>query len=268
MMKMVALGSKYSFEELVEIVRLLRSDKGCPWDQEQDHKSMKYAAVEEAYELMEAIDNMDLDNLREELGDLMLQVVFHSQIGSEEGTFTLEDVIDGIASKLVYRHPHVFSTTEVANANEVLHNWEALKLKEKDITSTTEDMKKVPLALPAQIRARKVQKKAAKAGMDFERIEDVFEKVDEEIGELKEAIELGDPRAIEDEFGDLLFGMVNLSRFLSLNPENALTNALEKFITRFEGIENLAKASDKELSDLSPEQLDKMWETIKMIDNR
>lgn len=268
MIEMAPSGNKYTFEELIEIVRLLRSDEGCPWDKEQDNNSIKYAAVEEAYELLEAINNTDVENIREELGDLLLQVVFHSQIGADEETFSLEDVIDGIASKLVFRHPHVFSTVYVANANEVLLNWEELKLKEKAITSTTEDMKKVPLALPSQIRARKVQKKAAKAGMDFECIEDVFGKVEEEIGELKEAMALGDVTAIEDEFGDLLFGMVNLSRFLDLNPENALTNALEKFITRFEGIENLAKASGNELSDLSSAQLDQLWETIKKTNNR
>lgn len=268
MIKMEPSGEKYTFEDLVKIMAILRSDEGCPWDREQDHESIKNAAVEEAYELLEAINNSDTENIREELGDLLLQVVFHGQMAKEDGTFDVADVIHGIASKLVYRHPHVFGRDKVSDAGEVLQNWDALKLKEKSISSVTEDMKKVPRALPSMTRARKVQKKAAKVGLDFEATEDVFHKIDEETIELHEAMLSGDPEAIEEEFGDLLFGIVNLSRFLGLNPENALTNALEKFITRFEGVENLAKARKLELSALSADELDRLWEDVKSSNNR
>lgn len=261
-------AGRYTYEDLVAIVSILRSDEGCPWDREQTHDSIKYAAVEEAYELMEAINNLDQANLQEELGDLLLQVLFHSQIGKEAGHFTLEDVVHGIAAKLVYRHPHVFGTVAVKDAHEVLTNWDELKKKEKAITSVAHDLKQVPKALPAQIRARKVQKKAAKAGAEFEHMDQVFDKVQEEIEELKEALTNGDASAIEEEFGDILFGMVNLSRFLGLNPENALTNAVEKFITRFEGIENLAKARNQELSALSADEFDVLWEAVKSTNNR
>ena len=260
--------NQYTFEDLVAIMAALRSEDGCPWDREQDHASIKNAVVEEAYELVEAINNKDNKNIREELGDLLLQVVFHSQLAHEYGTFNLADVIDGIASKLIYRHPHVFASTEVADAKEVLHNWDELKLKEKAITSVSQDIRQVPLALPAMIKSRKVQKKVAKVGFDFASTEDVLLKMDEELAELRLSLGLGDVDGVEEEFGDLLFNMVNLSRFLGLNPENTLTNALEKFITRFEGVENLAKASHKELSALSAEELDELWRTIKSTDNR
>jgi len=260
--------NQYTFEDLLEIMAALRSEEGCPWDREQDHTSLKNAAVEEAYELVEAINNKDNKNIQEELGDLLLQVVFHSQIAGEAGTFSLGDVIDGIASKLVFRHPHVFGSEEVEDAQEVLHNWDALKLKEKAITSVTQDIKQVPLALPAMIKSRKVQKKVAKVGFDFASTEEVMSKMDEELAELRSALALGDAQGIEEEFGDLLFNMVNLSRFLGLNPENTLTNALEKFITRFEGIENLATASNKDLTALSPVELDNLWNTIKRTNSR
>lgn len=268
MIKIEPSGRHYTFEDLLKIMEVLRSDEGCPWDREQDHGSIKNAAVEEAYELLEAINNKDTDNIREELGDLLLQVVFHSQMAKEEGTFNIDEVIDGIASKLIYRHPHVFGTEEVSGSGEVLKNWDELKLKEKAITSVSEDMKKVPIALPAMTRARKVQKKAAKVGMDFETTEHVVAKIHEEMEELHHAMVSGNKEAIEEEFGDLVFGIVNLSRFLDLNPENSLTNALEKFITRFEGIENLAKARHSKLSDLSAAQLDDLWEAIKSSNDR
>ncbi len=261
-------GPQYTFEDFKKIVAVLRSDEGCPWDREQDHESMKNAAVEEAYELLEAINNQDVANIREELGDLLLQVVFHSQLGEEAGTFNLCDVIDSISSKLVYRHPHVFASVKVTGSEEVLENWDALKLKEKEIHSVTDDLKQVPKALPAMIRSRKVQKKAAKTGFDFENVEAVFVKMTEETAELKEAMKLKDEQAVEEEFGDLLFNMVNLSRFLGLNPENALTNALEKFINRFEGVENLAIARNEELSALSAEEMNHLWEKVKMTNNR
>ena len=261
-------NGSYSFEDLLAIVEALRSDEGCPWDREQDHESVKLAAVEEAYELVEAINNGDTANMTEELGDLLLQVIFHSQMASEAGTFRINHVIDGIASKLIYRHPYVFATEEVADSEEVLKNWDELKLKEKDIQSHSENLKQVPKAFPALLRAKKVQKKAAKAGMEFENTEQVLEKVQEELDELKVSLTKGCKHAVEEEFGDLLFSMVNLSRFLAINPENSLTNAVEKFITRFEGVENLAKASNRELSAMSAATLDELWEAVKTSNNR
>lgn len=268
MITLIPSGDKYTFEDLVAIMAALRSEEGCPWDREQDHASIKNSVVEEAYELVEAINNKDNKNIKEELGDLLLQVVFHSQMAHEFGTFDLEEVIDGIAAKLIYRHPHVFASVEVEDAKEVLHNWDELKLKEKAITSVSEDIRQVPLALPAMIKSRKVQKKVAKAGFDFANTEEVLVKMYEEMSELRSALDSEDLAGVEEEFGDLLFNMVNLSRFLGLNPENTLTNALEKFITRFEGVENLAKASHKELSAFTADELDEFWNTIKLTDGR
>jgi len=268
MIEMKPSGNLYSFEELVEIMKVLRSEEGCPWDREQTHDTIKYAAVEESYELMEAINNKDTDNIREELGDLLLQVVFHSQMAEEEETFTLEEVVDGIASKLVYRHPHVFGDAYANDSEDVQRSWDELKKKEKAIESVTHDLRQVPMALPAQIRARKVQKKAAKVGAEFDHIEQVFGKVQEEINELKEALTNGAQSPVEEEFGDILFSIVNLSRFLGLNPENALTNSVEKFINRFEGVEKLSKAENTELSALSPDEFDRLWQAVKLTNNR
>ncbi len=253
----------YTYEDLLAIMAELRGENGCPWDLEQTHESVKDAVVEEAYELVEAINNQDLPNMEEELGDILLQVVFHSQIAKESNEFTIEDVIDTLASKLIRRHPHVFASLEVDGSDQVLENWDAIKLDEKSIKNVTQDLRQVPRAMPSMMRAKKVQKKASKSGMDFESIDQVFDKLQEEIEELRSAIDCENDTQIGEEFGDLLFTMVNLSRFLGLNPENALTNALEKFITRFEGIETLAKASGEELSKMSPQQLDRLWNIVK-----
>ena len=259
---------RYTYENLLEVMAILRSENGCPWDREQDHKSLAFSTIEEAYELVEAINNEDMDNLREELGDVLLQVVFHSQIAKEDGRFDMTDVTHGITSKLIHRHPHVFSDTSVENSEEVLKNWDEIKLKEKAISSTTEDVKKVPKALPSLIRAAKVQKKVAKVGFEFDEIGQVWGKVEEEMLEVKEAILAQDQDHVDEEFGDLLFSIVNLSRFLRVNPENALTNAVEKFINRFEGVENLAKSREMRLSELSLEELDALWDEVKMFNSR
>lgn len=257
------MDKKYTFEEYKKIIERLRAKDGCPWDREQTHESLRQGMIEEAYEVVEAINNNDMANLREELGDVLLQVVMHAQIASEEGEFTIEDVIDETAKKMIHRHPHVFGSTEVKDASEVLENWEEIKRKEKKEKTVMESIFRVPKALPANIRAAKVQKKAAKTGFEFPDVKSVLEKVDEELAELKEAMEIGSQNQIEEEFGDLMFSMVNLSRFLDINAENSLTNAVEKFINRLESVEGLAKERHLDMGEMTPEELDVLWNLVK-----
>lgn len=263
MHKIDKVNTHYTFEDLLEVMGILRGKDGCPWDLEQDHETLKDAAIEEAYELVEAINNKDVENLKEELGDLLLMVVFHSQIGSDGGAFTIDDVTDGIVTKMIRRHPHIFANDDKVSSDEVLDNWDQIKIKEKKLTTVTQDLRQVPKALPALIKSRKVQKKAAKVGFDFPSVEAAFCKVEEEVVELKEAIQSENISHIEEEMGDLLFSIVNISRFLDLNPENALTNALEKFINRFEAVESLAMTRNKNFSDMSLEEMDLLWDEVK-----
>lgn len=256
---------KYALDDLVQVIRILRGENGCPWDRVQTHESIRMDMLEEAYEAADAIDKGDMENLCEELGDVLMQVVFHAEIEGEKGGFTIEDVIRGICEKMVYRHPHVFGNGEVKadTAEQVLVNWEELKKKEKHTETQTEVMKNVPDALPALIRARKVQKKAADVGFDFPVTEDAFQKVYEEVQELEEAAKLqnGD---IEEEFGDVLFALVNISRFLKINPEFALTKAIKKFINRFEYVEKSALLQGKALSGMTLEEMDLLWDEAKI----
>lgn len=251
------------FDEFVEVIRMLRSENGCPWDKEQTHESLKPCMIEEAYEVVDSIDKKDIANLREELGDVLLQVVMHSVIAEEQKEFTIEDVIQEVSDKMVHRHPHVFGTTKVSNSEDVLKNWEQLKQEEKKETTISESIQRIPIALPANIRATKVQKKAAKVGFDFANYEEVLGKVYEELKELEEAKEIGDDCKIEEEFGDLLFSIVNLSRFLQINAENSLTNATNKFINRFVDVESLAKLENRQLSDLSIDEMNELWNRVK-----
>ena len=203
---------KYTYEDLLEIMRILRCPEGCVWDREQDHKSIRRSFIEETYEAVEAIDNDDPVLLQEELGDVLLQVVFHAQIEAEAGRFTMDDVADGICKKMIYRHPHVFGSVEVKNSDEVLTNWDALKQKEKHQKSTTETLESVARSLPGLIRAEKVQHKAAKVGFDWDEISGALDKVREETAEVARAIDGdGDP---SEELGDLLFAVVNVARSL------------------------------------------------------
>ena len=259
---------RYTLDDFVEVMKALRAENGCPWDRVQTHKTLRMDMLEEAYEAANAIDNNDMPNLCEELGDVLMQVVFHARIEEEKGedaAFTLEDVIRGIGEKMIYRHPHVFGNGEVKadTPEQVLVNWEALKKVEKDTKTQTEVMKSVPEALPALIRARKVQKKAADVGFDFPVTADAFKKVYEEVQELEAAAaaENGD---IEEEFGDVLFALVNISRFLKINPEFALTKAIKKFINRFEYIEKSAFSAGKDLSDMTLEEMDLLWDEAKI----
>lgn len=252
---------KYTYEDLLEIMRILRCPEGCVWDREQDHKSIRRSFIEETYEAVEAIDNDDPVLLQEELGDVLLQVVFHAQIEAEAGRFTMDDVADGICKKMIYRHPHVFGSVEVKNSDEVLTNWDALKQKEKHQKSTTETLESVARSLPGLIRAEKVQHKAAKVGFDWDEVSGALDKVREETAEVARAINGdGDP---SEELGDLLFAVVNVARFLKTDPEDAINRTTDKFIRRFAQVEQAAKDAGRSLSEMSLAEMDALWDAAK-----
>ena len=253
----------YTFDDLVDIMKMLRSENGCPWDREQDHQSIKYALLEEAYEAMESLDKKSPDAFANELGDVLLQVVFHSQIASENGTFSVQDVLNHICHKLVSRHTHIFGDDSTANGKEALDLWERNKKAEKGLVTQTEVMRDVCSYLPALIRAEKVQKKAAKVGFDWDDISGAQEKLREEIAELEEAAREVDFAHAEEELGDLLFSCVNVARFLKVNPEEALKKATDKFICRFEQLENEVISCGKNLADMSLAEMDAVWDKIK-----
>lgn len=255
--------SNYSFEEFMEIIRKLRSEEGCPWDREQTHESLKTCLIEECYETIEAINNKDDENLCEELGDLLLQIALHSAIAEEKQEFTIDRVITKETEKMIRRHPHVFGDAVVSDSEGVIRNWEEIKRKEKKANNLAEEILEVPKAFPATIRAEKVQRKAAKSGMDFEGYQQVLDKVYEELEELKESIDFGDKSNIQEEFGDVLFSMINLSRFLQLNAENSLTNSTNKFINRFVDVFSLAESRGHHLYELSPIEQDLLWQEVK-----
>lgn len=252
------------FLNLVNIMKILRGKDGCPWDIEQTNDSIKNDTLEEAYELVEAINLKDDINLKEELGDVLLHVVFHSQIAADEQRFSVGEVIDGLNEKLIRRHPHVFGNSFATDSDDVLRQWDEIKKVEKSHTTITESLKSVPLAMPALVRASKIGKRAGKIGFDFQSVEEILDKLDEEVHEIKEAIEVGEMQHIEEEIGDLLLQIVNLSRFFQLNAENALTKSVEKFINRFEGVEQLAMAKGHNIADLSLMQMNELWDIVKL----
>ncbi len=260
---MFKIKESYTIEDLKEIMTLLRSERGCPWDQKQTHESIRMDLLEEAYEVMEAIDNKDSSLLKEELGDLLLQIVFHAEIEREISEFQFDDVCDMICKKLIYRHPHVFGDIVVSSSDEVLKNWDNLKSKSKDEETFTDRLVNVPKLLPALMRGDKVGKRAANIGFDFEKTEDVINKLNSEIEELKIAILHNNEAEIEDEFGDILFTCCNLGRFLKKDSEKALTSSINKFIMRFRAIEKFARNQGKKLDELSPNELDVLWENVK-----
>lgn len=251
----------YDVNDLREIVHLLRAPGGCPWDAEQTHESIRRNFLEEAYEAVEAIDQQSPEHLKEELGDVLLQVVFHANMEEEVGRFTLDDVADGVCKKLIYRHPHVFGNVEVADSAEVLVNWDNLKEKEKHQATHTDTLEAVARSLPALWRAEKVQKKAKKAGFDWPDVQGAVDKLSEETGELKEAVAAG--TNTEEELGDLLFAAVNVARFIKADPEVALTKATDKFIARFALVEELARQSGRAMENMNLEELDTLWEQAK-----
>lgn len=253
----------YGIQDLAEIVRILRAPGGCPWDREQTHKTIRRDFLEETYEVIEAINKNDTELLKEELGDVLLQVVFHSQIETEKGSFDLNDVADGICKKMIERHPHVFGTAVAENSEQVLENWDAIKKRTKNQKSQTDSMLSVPREFPALMRADKVQKKASKAGFDWDSAEGAFDKVEEELAELKAAVEKGDGTNTLEELGDLLFSVVNVSRFIGVDSEEALTNATDKFIDRFSKVEKLAAEKGIDMKSAELRELDKLWDIAK-----
>lgn len=258
--------SKKDIYDLIKIVEILRGDNGCPWDREQDHNSIKKAIVEESYEVVDAIDNDDDDGIIEELGDVLLQVVFHAVIGKEEGYYNLNDIVDGICNKMIYRHPHVFGDTRVKDSNEVLANWDELKKKEKGQKSTTEELQGVAKALPALIRAKKIQAKAKKVGFDWDTVEEAAVKVNEELKEVLDVYKSGNRAMITEEIGDLIFSCVNVSRFLDVDAEEALNITTDKFIKRFNYIETKVAQKQLKLTDMSLEDMDILWNEAKKLE--
>ena len=254
---------KYSMQDLLNIMAILRSPEGCPWDREQTHKSIRSCFIEETYEVVEAIDSDNAELLKEELGDVLLQVLFHSQLEKEADHFDFSDVVDGIAKKMIIRHPHVFGSAVVNSSDEVLVNWDAIKKETKNQTTETEVLQSVSKALPALMRSAKVQHKAAKVGFDWPDISGALDKVTEETRELKEAIDYGSWEDRMEELGDLLFSVVNVSRFLKVDPEQALSFSCNKFILRFEKMEQLTKERGADMASMSPEQLDSLWDEAK-----
>lgn len=246
------------FLEFVNIVKKLR--KECPWDKEQTHESLRRCLLEESYEVLEAIDNNDMEELKKELGDLMLQVVFHGVMGEEGNNFNLSDILKGETEKLIRRHPHVFGDTKVANSDEVKTNWEKLKKSE----GRKSVLDGIPKEMPALFRAYRIQEKAAKVGFDWKDPKPVYDKILEEVGELKSNIENKlSQEKIEDEFGDVLFSIVNYARFLKINPEDALRKTIEKFIYRFQKIEEHASENKLELENMTLEEMDEIWVKFK-----
>lgn len=252
---------KYDFNDLCLLAELLRAEGGCPWDREQTHKSIRKDIIEETYEVIEAIDKEDPSLMREELGDLLWQIVFHAQLEREEGRADMSDIIHDICAKLVHRHPHVFGNVVADTSDVVLSNWEKIKTEEKQRNTVTSKLESVPPALPALMRAQKVGKRAP--FFDFPDADSVLVKLEEETRELKEAINSGDKDSIDEEFGDILFTAVSLARKLGLDAEESLTRATEKFITRFSRLENEVINDGKDVTALSMDELDAVWDRIK-----
>ncbi len=254
---------RYDIYDLVKIVKVLRSENGCPWDKVQTHESIKSSLIEETYEVIEAIDLSDIELLREELGDVLLQVVFHSEIETESENFNFDDVCNDICQKLIIRHPHVFGNVVVENCDEVLTNWEQIKQDTKGQTTFTETLRSVPKTLPALMRAQKIGKRASKSGMDFKDITDALNRLKSEISELEEAIAENDSLKINEELGDVLFSCTNVARKAEADSELLLTDASEKFIKRFERTEQLIRLNEIEMTSLSINELDEFWKKAK-----
>jgi len=255
------------FEELVKIMKTLRSPGGCPWDNEQTHESLKPYLIEEAYEVIDAIDSGSDRQLTEELGDLLLQVIFHAEIADSEGRFNIDDVIKGITEKLKRRHPHVFGDVIVDSSKQVLKNWEEIKRKEKrEKKKGGSVLDGLPKNLPALIKARRIQEKVSRVGFDWAHTDEVILKIEEELKELKEANRNNNREAIEEELGDLLFSVANLARFVSLCPEDALRKTINKFQRRFQYIEQELPKRGRKLGEASLEEMDKLWEEVKNLE--
>ncbi|WP_397363325.1 nucleoside triphosphate pyrophosphohydrolase [Olleya sp. R77988] len=246
-----------AFDRLLTIMDELREQ--CPWDKKQTMETLRHLTIEETYELGDAILDNDLEEVKKEIGDLMLHLVFYAKIGSEKKAFDIADVCNGICEKLIYRHPHIYGDVKVQDEEEVKRNWENLKLKE----GKSSVLEGVPKSLPALVKANRIQDKVAGVGFDWEQPEQVWEKVEEELEEFKVEVQKGDKNAMEDEFGDVLFSMVNYARFLKINPENALERTNKKFTKRFQYLEAKAKTLNKDLKDMTLSEMDVFWEEAK-----
>ena len=256
----------FDIQPLADVMRTLREPGGCPWDREQTHKSIRSNMIEEVYEYLEAVDDDDVDGMREELGDVLMQVVFHARMAQEAGRFDLQDVIDEVVDKLIRRHPHVFGDTHVDNSDEVLVNWEAIKKQEKQERKHVLDG--VSQGLPALLRAYKLQSKAAKVGFDWQDSESVWAKVQEELGELQDALQAGDKAAAESELGDVLFAVVNYARHNGIEPEVALDGTNNRFASRFNYVEKQVEASGKTWQDFTLNELDEFWNQAKELERK
>lgn len=257
---------KYDFNDLVHIVKVLREPDGCPWDIEQTHQSVRENFLEETYEVIEAIDTENPELMREELGDVLLQVVLHSDMARTDGWFNIDDVANDICKKLIIRHPHVFGDVTVNNTGDVLKNWDNIKRQTKKQRNQSEAMAAIPAVYPALMKAQKVQEKAKKAGFDWDNADGAFLKIGEETAELREALSEHDQNAVEDELGDLLFSVVNVARFCDCNAETALDKATKKFMRRFTVTERLAEERNIDMKTASLETLDELWAEAKQID--
>lgn len=254
---------RYDIHDLLEIMRLLRTPEGCPWDREQTHQSIKKNLIEETYELVEAINRDDPAMMREELGDVLMQVVFHSCMAEEASRFDFGDVVDEVCKKLIVRHPHVFGQVTVSGTADVLNNWDAIKRQTKGQKTSSQAMDSVPREFPALMRAQKIQGKAAKSGFEFENLRDALRKLPEEYAELEERVGCGDLDGAAEELGDLIFSAVNVSRFLKVDAEEVLTAATDKFVARYKKVEALAQESGRPMVALSPQELDQLWNQAK-----
>lgn len=254
---------RYDINDLISLIALLRAPDGCPWDREQTHFSIKKNFIEEVYEVVDAIENENTDNLREELGDVLMQIALHCEMEREVGSFDFNDVCDELCKKLVVRHPHVFGSVSADNADEALLSWDTVKQTLKGQKKISETMDSITNCLPALMRAQKVQSKASKVGFDWNDINGAVEKLEEEINELKIAVEQNSSCDIEEELGDVLFSCVNVSRFAKLDSEEVLRGATDKFVRRFKLVEKFAHEEGVNLSDCSIEQLDLFWNKAK-----
>lgn len=254
------------FQDLLDVMSVLRSEEGCMWDLQQTHESLKRALIEECYEVIEAIDEKDDEKLVEELGDLLFQVVFHSQIGSEDGYFNINEVIEGITNKMIKRHPHIFGDVKVKDTNEILDNWDLIKAKEQKIEKYTDELKHVPKCLPGLIRADKVQRKAGKVGFDWNDVLPAMDKVIEELEEIKDVYKSEDMSKIQEEVGDLIFATVNIARLLDIDPEFAVNYTIDKFIRRFQFMEESGILMGQDLKTMSLEDQEKLWEKAKKLE--
>ena len=261
------IKDRYDIGDLLEIIKVLRAPGGCPWDAEQTHTSIKKNFIEETYEVVEAINKNNSDMLREELGDVLLQIVMHTEMEREQGGFCFEDVVDEVVKKLVARHPHVFGDVVAENSSQALESWNEAKSRLKGEKNKTQSMQSVPRELPALMRAQKVQHKASKAGFDWQSADGAFDKLYEEINELKIAMNQGDSSLIEDEFGDVLFSCVNIARFINVDSEETLTKSTDKFISRFSSVEQMAKEKGIDMKSSSLQVLDELWDNAKKIKN-